>query len=172
MSDGELHARSDPYGDGYRICPRNAIRMARDRMDVYQGGHNSLTGLLANVGLRLVLRLHRSSSLDTLHLLSTPVTHRARSFGTGIPFLDAFSILVVSNQAALSTDALSLGICRRIRCVMGGPLLGQGQWRTEGLRLSELVAGAQCLMGGVEQEDILIRWPLRRRQRHARGSMK
>lgn len=122
MSDGKLgSARSDPYGHGHRISARNTVPMCGHRMRVGQAACCTLTGLLllGNVGLGLVLRFDRASTFDPFHLFSTPVTDCAGSFGSGTPFLDAFSVLVTPNQATLATDPLTLGVRGWIWGVMG-----------------------------------------------------
>jgi hypothetical protein len=109
MSDELRSPRSDPYGHGHRVGARNSARMRGHRVGVRQAGCRTLAKL--KVGLGLVLRFHRAPSFDPFHLLSTPVTYCAGSFGSGTPFLDAFAILVPPSQPTLPTDALTLGVC-------------------------------------------------------------
>jgi len=124
MSDAELRSpRSNPYGDGYRIGARNSIAMCGHRVGVCQAGCRTVAGLVANVGLGLVLGFYRASSFDPFHLLSTAVTYSAGTFGSGSPFLDAFPILVTAGQPTLPADPLTLGILGwiwRVRVGNGG----------------------------------------------------
>ena len=97
MSDELRSPRSDPYGHGHRVGARNSAPMCGHRMSVRQAAYRTLAGLLANVGLGLVLGFYRAPSFDPFHLLSTPVTYCAGSFGSGTPFLDTFAVLVTTS---------------------------------------------------------------------------